>query len=163
WIWDNIKVLFYWYLASAPLVSGLLAKWLQDASRQKKWTAAFLLFSLIFSGTLDILRVLSHAEEYREFDNEAIAIARAISQETPARALVLETPTYSATVFLTGRPSLLGYPGWAWSHGLDPSQRQADISRMYAGAGDAQDLLKKYDVDYVLVGPQERQTAAVNS
>jgi hypothetical protein len=26
WIWDNIKVLYYWWLASAPLVALLLAR-----------------------------------------------------------------------------------------------------------------------------------------
>ncbi len=26
WIWDNIKVLYYWWLASAPVVALLLAK-----------------------------------------------------------------------------------------------------------------------------------------
>jgi hypothetical protein len=163
WIWDNIKVLFYWYLASVPLVAGLLAKWFQSSSRQRQWAAALLLFSLTLSGALDILRVLGHAEEYREFDNDGINIASVISQETPPRAVVLHAPTYNSPVFLTGRRSLLGFPGWAWSRGLDPSKRQADIIRMYEGAAEAQTLLKKYDVDYVLVGPQEREAVAVNT
>ena len=32
WIWDNIKVLFLWYVASVPLVAWLLARWWQQRS-----------------------------------------------------------------------------------------------------------------------------------
>jgi hypothetical protein len=163
WIWDNIKVLFYWYLASVPLVAGLLAKWLQSSSRQKQWTAALLLFSLTCSGALEVLRVLSHAEEYREFDTEEIAIARIISQNTEPGAVVLHAPTYNSPVFLTGRRSLLGFPGWAWSRGLDSSKRLSEIKQMYEGTPGAEELLKKYNVDYVLLGPQEQEAAAVNT
>jgi hypothetical protein len=42
-----------------------------------------------------------------------------------------------------------------WSRGLDASQRQAEITRMYAGAPDAEDLLRRYQVEYVLIGPEE--------
>ena len=49
-----------------------------------------------------------------------------------------------------------------WSRGLDVSQRQAEIARMYAGAADAQDLLRRYQVEYVLIGPEELATMKPN-
>jgi uncharacterized membrane protein len=65
-------------------------------------------------------------------------------------------------VFLTGRRSLLGYPGVIVSHGLEYEERENDIRQIYAGAPDARALLLKYRVGYVLVSPMERSYAPVN-
>ena len=161
WVWDNIKVLFLWYVASAPLVGWLLAKWWQQRSFLR-WLAPIALATLLLAGALDVLRVVSEASEYLEFDTQGIATASLISAQTPPRALILHAPTYNSPVFLTGRRSLLGYPGWMWSRGLDYSERSADIERIYLGAPEAEGLLRKYHVDYVLVGPMELASFGVN-
>ena len=161
WVWDNIKVLFLWYMASAPLVAWLLARWWQQRSFIR-WLAPAVLATLLLAGGLDVLRVVSEASEYQEFDAQGIAAAKLISAQTAPRALVLHAPTYNSPVFLTGRRSLLGYPGWIWSRGLDYSERSADIERIYSGAPQAETLLRKYNVDYVLVGPLELASFKVN-
>ncbi|HEY6274483.1 MAG TPA: hypothetical protein VIX19_21060 [Terriglobales bacterium] len=162
WIWDNIKVLVWWFVASAPLVAGLLARGLQAKSKWR-WLSAGALVCLTLAGALDVLRVITGATEYLEFDTQGIAIAEMISKEAAPRALVLHDPTFNSPVFLTGRRSLLGYPGWMWSRGIDSSERQAEIERMYAGAPDAESLLRNYRVDYVLVGPAEQRSLKVNT
>jgi len=161
WVWDNIKVIFLWYVASAPLVAWLLARWWQRGSVWR-WLAPPVLATLTLAGCLDVLRVVSEASEYQEFDAQGIAAARLISGHAAPRALVLHAPTYNSPVFLTGRRSLLGYPGWMWSRGLDYSQRNADIQRIYSGAPDADAMLGRYGVDYVLLGPAEFATFPVN-
>jgi hypothetical protein len=161
WVWDNIKVLFLWYVASAPLVAWVLAKWWQQRSFVR-WLAPLVLATLLLAGALDVLRVVSEASEYQEFDAQGIAVASLISAQTSPRSLVLHTPTYNSPVFLTGRRSLLGYPGWMWSRGLDYSERSADIQRIYLGVPEADALLQKYHVDYVLVGPMELASFKVN-
>jgi hypothetical protein len=161
WVWDNIKVLFLWYVASAPLVAWFLARWWQQRSITR-WLAPLVFATLIFAGSLDVLRVVSEAAEYREFDAQGIAAASFISAQAPPRAVVLHTPTYNSPVFLTGRRSLLGYPGWMWSRGLDYGQRNTDIQRIYAGEPDADALLRQYGVDYVLIGPAEFAASKVN-
>jgi uncharacterized membrane protein len=65
-------------------------------------------------------------------------------------------------VFLTGRRSLLGYPGHVWTHGLEYGEREAEIKRVYAGAPDADAILRKYGVEYVVVSPLERNILSVN-
>jgi len=161
WVWDNIKVLFLWYVASAPLVAWLLARWWQQRSFVR-WFAPLVLATLLLAGALDVLRVVSEASEYQEFDAQGIAIASLISAQTTPRSLVLHAPTYNSPVFLTGRRSLLGYPGWMWSRGLDYSERSGDIQRIYLGVPEADALLRKYNVDYVLVGPMELASFHVN-
>lgn len=160
WIWDNIKVLFWWYVASSPLVAWVVARSLAQA--KWRWLGVGMLLGLTLAGALDVTRVLTGATEILEFAPQASAIAQEISRQATPRALVLHDPTYNSPVFLTGRRSLLGYPGWMWSRGLEYSQRQADIQRMYSGAPDAESLLKSYGVDYVLIGPAELGSLPVN-
>ena len=161
WIWDNIKVLFYWYLASAPLVALLLARFFQSGLR---WRIAgsVVLVSLTLAGSLDIWRILSGTTEFRLFDRLGMAFATQVLQNTEPRSLVLHGPVVDTPLFLTGRRSLLAYPGWAWPRGLDFVGREANIREIYAGAPDATDLMRKYGVDYVVIGPMERVYMPVN-
>ncbi len=163
WIWDNIKILFWWYVASAPLVAWLLAQALKQQERRGlRWLAGGVLATLLLAGALDVLAVISGAAEYREFDRDAVSVAQFISERARPRSLVLHAPVYNSPVFLTGRRSLMGYAGWMWSRGLDSSQRQAEIQRMYAGDPDAAALLRRYEVEYVLIGPAELASLNVN-
>lgn len=161
WIWDNIKVLFYWYIASVPLVALLLAQGLKQKSKWR-WAAASVLAAMVLSGALDVLRVVTDTTSHNEFDLAGINVAQAISEKAGPRAVVLHAPTYNSPVFLTGRQSLLGHPGWIFSRGLDYTRRNEDIAHMYSGAPDAEMLLRKYAVEYVLIGPIERATLQVN-
>jgi len=56
----------------------------------------------------------------------------------------------------------MGYPGHIWTHGLDFGPRETEIKRIYGGAPDAEALLGKYGVDYVVVGPQEHAAVSPN-
>ena len=161
WVWDNIKVLFYWYVASVPLVALVLAR-LWRSGRALRAVGAMLFASLTLAGSLDVWRVVSRTTEHREFDRNGVRFAEIIRQHTPPRALVLHAPTYNPVVFLTGRRSLLGYPGHIWSQGLDYVPRETDIKKIYAGAPDAQVLLARYGIDYVVVSPMERSYMPVN-
>jgi hypothetical protein len=161
WIWDNIKVLYYWYVASVPLVALLLARlWrLHVATRV---ATVVLLLTLTAAGALDVWRVVSEASEQREFDSKGIAFAEIIKAQTPPRSLILHAPTYNHPVYLTGRRALMGYAGHLWSQGIDYVPREAELRRMYAGAPDAESLLAKHGVEYVVVGPLERSATPVN-
>jgi hypothetical protein len=159
WIWDNIKFLFYWYVASVPLVAYLLARLWEQRSRPR-WLAAGLLATLTFSGALDIIHVVTHASEFQEFTRDGIEMASLINLLAPPRAVVLHAPVWNSPAYLTGRRSLLGYSGWIWSRGLDTSQREADINKMYSGSPGAGALLASYHVDYVLIGPSEWELPA---
>ncbi len=161
WIWDNIKVLFYWYVGSIPLVAYLLAHWLKQRPKVR-WPAAGLLATLLLAGVLDILRIITGAVELREFTIDGITTARLIEQVAPPQAVVLHAPAFDSPVFLTGRHSLLGYTGWIWSRGLDASSRENDIRKIYSGGPEALALMDRYHVDYAIIGPQERTFMPIN-
>jgi hypothetical protein len=161
WPWDNIKVLFYWYVASVPIVALVLAK-LWQGQWYLKILAAVLLVSLTLAGALDVWRIASRQINEREYERDGVALAEKIIATTPPRALILHAPTYNPVVFLTGRRSLLGYTGYIWAHGLEYGPRETEIKSIYAGASNAVELLSKHGVDYVVVSPVERNYMPVN-
>jgi hypothetical protein len=161
WVWDNIKVLFYWFVGFVPLVALLLARALR-ADRPWKLLGATALLSMTLAGGIDVWRVLSSQTELQEFDRDGIAIAEVVRDATPARALILHAPTYNPPVFLTGRRSLLGYTGYIWAHGLPYEEREADIKRIYGGEDGADELIAQYGIEYILVSPIERGSMTVN-
>jgi uncharacterized membrane protein len=80
----------------------------------------------------------------------------------PPNALFLNAPTYNSAVVLTGRQSLMRYPGHLASHGIDYGQRESDVKMIYAGGPQAEELMKKYGIDYVLISPEERSSLRPN-
>jgi hypothetical protein len=161
WIWDNIKILVYWFIASVPLVALLLAR-LAHGRWWRKAVAALLFLSLTLAGGLDLWRVASRTIEARIFDHGGVQFAALIARVTPAKALILHAPTYNDPVILSGRRSFMGYPGHVWSHGLDSGPRETDIKRMFAGGADATALLARHQIEYVVVGPTEVDQFPIN-
>ena len=161
WIWDNIKVLFYWWVGAAPLVALLLARlWRQG---ELKRVAAILLFACVtLAGALDVAGILLKPDKYQVFDAAGVSFAESVKNGTEPRALIIHAPVHNHPVFLTGRRSLMGYPGHIWTHGLDYVQRESEIKRVYAGGPDAMFLLKKYNISYAVLSPLERNLLNVN-
>ena len=91
-----------------------------------------------------------------------MAFAELVKEKTPPRALIIHAPVHNTPVFLTGRRSLMGYPGHIWTHGLEFVRRESEIKRIYLGAPDADQLLKNYGIEYAVVGPHERATTPLN-
>jgi hypothetical protein len=161
WVWDNIKVLFYWWLASAPLVALVLVR-LWREGRWYKGLALALFVCVTLAGALDVAAIALRSSAYQVFDANGIAFAELIKQQTQPRSLIVHAPVHNAPVFLTGRRSLMGYPGHIWTHGLEFSRREADIRRIYAGASDATQLLQALKIEYAVVSPLERNVMPVN-
>ncbi|HET6975380.1 MAG TPA: hypothetical protein VFI24_03595 [Pyrinomonadaceae bacterium] len=161
WIWDNIKVLYYWWLASAPIVALLLAR-LWQKGRVQRALAIIFFVGITLAGALDVAGIALRSIKYQVFDAAGIGFAELVKAKTPPRALIVHAPVHNTPVFLTGRRSLMGYPGHIWTHGLQFVQREGEVRRIYLGAPDAEQLIRNYGIDYLVVGPQERVVTRVN-
>jgi hypothetical protein len=155
WTWDNIKVLIYWSLASTPIVAAALA-YLFTRRFIFRCLAAALLIGLTFSGALDVTRALSPVENLEIFGKAELEVAALLREKTPPRALILHAPIHNSVVALSGRQSVMGYPGHLWTHGLNYSQREIDVKTIYKGDSQMVEPLSRLGVDYVIVGPYER-------
>jgi hypothetical protein len=155
WPWDNIKMFIYWALASTPLVALLLAIGFQRGIIWKAGAAA-LFAALTFSGALDVLRGLSAVEKAGLFGRAELEVAELLKAQTPPRAVIAHAPIHNSVICLTGRQSLMGYPGHLWTHGIDYQAREADLNTLYHNGPETDQVLARYAIDYLLVGPPER-------
>jgi hypothetical protein len=161
WIWDNIKVLFYWWVAAAPLVAILLAR-LWRKGPALKFLALVLFACITLAGALDVAAIVLRSNQYQVFDSNGVGFAELVKGKTEPRALIIHAPVHNHPVFLTGRRSLMGYPGHIWTHGLEFAPRQSDIRQIYGGGPQAASLLARYGVDYVVVSRLESNVFPVN-
>jgi hypothetical protein len=157
WDWDNSKLLVFWYLASAVAVGALLVR-LARTHLVGAVLAAAIWLSLVASGVLSLLQFLPpQGPAYVWFSAEEVQLAAQVRRETPPKAVFVtgEEPT-NPIADLAGRPVLMSYPGWLWSYGINYTQREADLARIYNGGPEALALLRRYHADYVVIGPSER-------
>ena len=161
WEWDNIKILIYWFVGSLPLIAFALG-WLWERKGPFKVIAATCFIFLILAGALDVWRTVSAQINTRVFDADAIKVANEIKRKTAPNALILNAPTYNSAVVLSGRRSLIRYSGHLSSHGIDYGPREDDVRRIYQGGGVADIMLRKYDIDYLLISPEERDGMRAN-
>lgn len=157
--YDNIKLMYYWYAATSILVAAWLVR-LGSVHRQRT-LAAFVALASVASG---LLAVQYESLNYKIFFNhEEIDAARFVREQTAPRALFLTASTVHQPILsLAGRAVVRGDTAWLWSHGYDFPQREADVKAIYAGRGDALELLRYYRVDYVYLGETERKNLYAN-
>ncbi len=155
WEWDNIKVLIYWFVGSLPLVALLLAR-VWEMGKWPRVLAAGAFAVLVFAGALDVWRAASGSQFYRIASMDEVRLAEDIKKIAAPRALFLNAPVFNSPVDLSGRRSLMRYSGHLASHGIDYAERESDVKKMYTASPVAETLLRKYNIEYVLIGPDER-------
>jgi len=161
WEWDNIKVLIYWYVGSLPLIAYAIAwAWKEKKLMQAAAVSGYL--ALTLAGGLDVWRTVTGQNKIKVFDADAVKIAEQIKTKTPPNALFLNAPTYNSAVVLSGRRSYMRYIGHLSSHGIDYGPREDEVKRIYEGGGVADIYLKKAEIDYVMISPEERNSLSAN-
>ena len=155
WEWDNIKVFTYWWLGGTPLVAFVIARiWRQPVAGGA--AAIALAVAVMASGALDVGRAIV-GPSYRIFDGDGVALADQVRTMTRPGDIILTAPTYNSPMFLTGRRVYMGYAGFLWSNGLPYGERELQLRSIYRGEDGAADLVEQGGIDYILVGPQERE------
>jgi hypothetical protein len=158
WEWDNVKILAYWYIAAIPVVALVLCRaW--SLNTMGKFFASFLIFTLTFSGALDIWRASSNQNVIMVFDKTLTTTAEKIKEYTNPRSIILTAPFHNNSVLLTGRQSFMGYPGRLWTHGLPYAEREEMVRKIYTASPEAAALIQQENIDYIVVGDQERMWA----
>lgn len=158
--YDNLKLMTYWQAATAVLVANWLVR-LAVRTRLLAILVSFLVLASIASGGLAVLYELQ--SRTLVFDRNEVAAAKFLRAQTALRSLFLTGPSLHQPVLsLAGRAIVRGPTAWLWSHGYPFAEREADVRAIYAGRDDAVELLHYYRVDYVYLGPRERQDLKAN-
>jgi hypothetical protein len=157
WDWDNTKFFIFWALFGSILVGSLIV------GIARSWpggtmVAAALVVLLGLSGAADLVRASDANESsYLFIDTNGLQLAEWVRQNTPADAIFAAADEHNSPVpTLSGRRVMSGYAGWLWTYGLgDYAQKGADEAAILRGLANTPELVAKYHVSYVLIGPQE--------
>jgi hypothetical protein len=158
--YDNIKIMSYWFIATAAIFSVFLIK-IWEKNIYGRIIAIFIVLILVSSSLIDTFHLFLHPG-YKFFSKQDIEIARIIRENTPENAIFLTSDQHNHFVpTLTGRQIIMGYRGWLWTYGINYDQRYIDILEIYQGTN-TNFLLKKYNIDYVVIGQSEKTNYFAN-
>ncbi len=157
WDWDNTKFFIFFALLGSVVAGAVLAAMFKRGGGAAVAAAAMLVL-LVLSGGLDLARASDPTvSSYLFVDTRGVQLAAWVRANTPYDATFLVADEHNSPIpTLTGRRIVIGYPGWLYTYGLaDYGQKADDAQRMLQGDQATPELLKRYHVSYVLIGPQE--------
>jgi len=157
WVWDNTKFFIFWALLGSVLVGALLAAMLKRGPLTAVLAVAVMVV-LGLSGGLDLARASDFKVSANQFtDAGGLKVADWVRNHTSPTALFAVADDHNSPIpTLAGRRELIGYSGWLWTYGLaDYVRKGADDKLILGGDSSTPALIRKYHVDYVMIGPQE--------
>lgn len=174
--WDNSKFFLWAYFGFSILTATVIVYLLNKQHAQKVMSliplpkfslklshlisiaiAAVLFLTLTLTGVVELMR-LWHTDEnaFQAISIDDMNLGDKVRHETPQTAVFLTAPSTNHWVMMwASRPIMMGFVGWVYNFGFDYSQRLNDMHVMYQGGSAARELLKKYHISYVVIGPGE--------
>jgi|GEM_PF-2540382 len=164
WDWDNTKVFAPSWLILTIGVGSLISSWWEQDHPGVKMLALACLPILMLSGALEVARVIAYRSEPMVITSVAdLSLGEAVRARLGKSAVLLTEPEASHPVFMySGRPSFVAYEGWLWSQAWKGKyeQRLLDAKSIYQGNDASRELIKKNQIDYVVIGPPEVKAGA---
>ncbi|MGI8552694.1 MAG: hypothetical protein ACR2PL_18185 [Dehalococcoidia bacterium] len=156
--WDNMKVFLYWYLATCIFVSALLVKtWRTQRTLLVRAVLCTAVLAMVLTGVLMHISDAAGRNTNMLLSRDDLRLAEEVRTKTPPHAIFVAGLQHDHPVStMAGRRTVSYYWGWLYSWGINWQQRDRDVRAIYAFAPNAPDLLKKYHVDFVVIGGEER-------
>jgi len=162
--WDNTKIISWASLGFSGLNAWFIYQLWQKKYRYlwlKKMIRLLLITLIIFmtmSGINDVYyQLLTQKHNYIMYSTEEISLSNWVKANTDKQAIWLTGTNHNHWLFnLTGRQAVMTFPGWLWTHGYNYTQTEVDVRMMYQNPEISGQLFKKYNIDYIVVGPQEK-------
>lgn len=156
WDYDNNKLLVYWAFFTAPIIASIMIYIVGKSRWLGAIASAIILFLVIFSGVIDMIPRYKVETEKMPiiFDSAAIKTSDYIRQNTDTGDIILATTTHLNLVSsLAGRPTVIGFPGWLWTKGIDYGPREQDLKYFYTDPVANRHVFEKYKSKYILIDP----------
>lgn len=155
--YDNNKLLYISWLVACAFVAryGLLL-WQRLRGLPGRWFLAGAAAVCVFlSGIMTMAR--EAVSDYELFSANQVEAAQWVEENTQPDAVFLTSNNHNnAVAALTGRNIVLGSDSYLYFHGLDTSQRYADVQAMFTQAGALEELASEYGISYIYIGSYER-------
>ena len=163
-VYDNNKLFYIWYMLCAVLAAdyGLELLGRLKGLRARYVLAVMACIACFSTGLLAVAR--EWKSDYQMFSSTDVEAAEFVEQNTPEHATFLTDYSWHINFVssLAGRDIVCGPDTWLYYHGFSTGDRHADIRAFYADPNGNLNVLEKYGVDYILVGPNERSRMTVN-
>lgn len=154
--YDNMKFMLLGFFYCLMFISFVLSKLWLEKKIVLKFSIALLIIAASITGFLSILRESYISSTFA--NREDIDIAVQLRRKTPIDSVFLTADGHSHLVpMLAGRKIVMGYRGWLWTHGIDYSQTEKAVEKMFRGGEEAEELFGEYNVNYVFIGQKELQ------
>jgi hypothetical protein len=161
--YDNNKLFYVWYLMALPCALAFGARVygrLGGIRARQVMAGAFALLS-VASGVLTVIR--EWRGDYELYSANAVSMARYVEDNTPPGSVVLTATNHNNPISaLAGRKVVCGPDIFLHYHGLDYSEKMADVLRFYADPEGSRYVVEDNDVAYVLVGDYERSIPGID-
>lgn len=161
--YDNNKLFYIWYLLMLPAAgSACVGAWRRlRGTRSRALLAALFLAGSTLSGALSIAREC--VSDYQLFSAADVAVAEYIEENTDPDDMFLTGLHHNNPVYaLAGRDVVCGPSLFLYWHGLDYMARDARVRAFYADPENNLDLLREYNVKYIVSGSAERYELSSN-
>ncbi len=153
--YDNIKLLYFWFLLACILVAGAVWDWIGKISSRPAQVC--LAAGVVIVGTLSGILTLGRevVSKYQVFNASAIATAEYVDENTPADAVFLTGRQHlNPIASLAGRRIICGSSLYVYFHGMQHAQQDMAVRTMYENP--SEEMLAAWDVDYVMYSSYER-------
>lgn len=163
--YDNNKIIYPAFVLAIGLVADYMVV-IYDKLKGvggRRIIAAVVLCACVLSGALSMGREYV-AGEYEIFPASQVKAAWWMQNNTEGDDVFLCNDRYNnALSGLSGRNLVCGSNSFFSTHGLPGfSELQSDIKKMYSDPEGNLHLYEKYNVDYIVVGSEERNSYSVN-
>ena len=162
--YDNYKLFCVWYMFAAIIVAEYAMKLWRALKRVRaKYMIAVLCAFLCFTSAIITISA-ECVSDYVMFDAEDVEAAAYLEDNTPRDSVVLTWSQHINPVSsLAGRTIVCGPDIWLFYHGFDTVAREAEIKRFYKDPVGNMNVLQKYGVDYIVLGPYETGDAEADA
>lgn len=161
--YDNNKLLYVAYFllcVGAADYAGTLYDRIRTVPGCRLLSAAFLFFASL-SGLLTLGR--EAVSDYQLYSPAQVALAEYIEENiSPDAVFLTDTRHNNEIASLTGRNIMCGADTFLYFHGLDTTERKADLRLMYEAPLEHPELFEKYGITHIVISSFERRSYAVD-
>ncbi|MCX6119415.1 MAG: hypothetical protein NT027_17900, partial [Proteobacteria bacterium] len=167
WIWDNMKLFTWSFILIVPTVVDSMEYIanLFDKRISRIGSTFVLMLLLTISGFAEVSRIFWEKNtNLQMFSSEDLALAEEFRSFSKPTDLVLTSDKHNHWVSaVAGRRLVMGFKGWLWSYGLDYSNTERDVKAIFEGRDAGHELVKRYGIKFIVVGPSEHQNFKINN
>ncbi|MCD8391444.1 MAG: hypothetical protein LUD03_06355 [Firmicutes bacterium] len=166
--YDNNKLFYIVYMILLMVVCDWFM-YMWDALKNVKGRAylgAAVVTAGTLSGALTIIREFRSGAQYRIYDEDDIAMAEYIKENTPADAVFLTSSDHlNPVASLAGRSIYVGSSLYVYFHGLGDEyyERESAMEEAYGGSYEnLTEFCRENGIDYVYIGSNERNNSEID-